>query len=140
MATFTKYYCFVQNVGLGAHNLNTAVIKIALTNTAPAQTDTVWSTGVYPAPTNTFGYTAGGNTPTNEGWANATGTSMLKLASTTYTASGGAIGPVQYCIMYDSSSSNNLIGSYNYGSSITLNNGETFTISFDQINGVLTLA
>jgi hypothetical protein len=32
-----------------------------------------------------------------------------------------------------------VVGSYDYGSSITLNDTETFTVDFDGTNGVLTL-
>jgi len=145
MAAFVKYNSFVDELGKAGHNFTsgaTAVIKCALTNTAPAATDTVWSTGVYPAPTNANGYTAGGNTPTFTSFTTTSGTAKLILADTVFTAAGGGangIGPFQYVILYNSSATNKLIGNYNYGSSITLADTETFTVDFDAANGVFTI-
>jgi hypothetical protein len=64
----------------------------------------------------------------------------LICADTVFTASGGAIGPFRYVILYNSTATNLLIGSYDYGSNVTLNNTETFTVDFDNVVGVLTLA
>jgi hypothetical protein len=140
MATLNKYNAFVEDLAEKVHNLGADAIKCALTNTAPAATDTVWSTGVYPAPTNVNGYTAGGNTPTISSSAQTSGTYKLVLADTVFTASGGTLGAFRYVIVYNSTASNKLIGWYDYGSSITLNDGETFTVDFDGTNGFITLA
>lgn len=141
MATFTKYNTFVDELSKGGHNLQTAVFKVALTNTAPtAATDTVWNTTVAPAPAAANGYSAGGNTITTTSAATTTGTFKLVLADSVFTASGGSIGPVRYAIIYNSSASNKVVGYYDYGSSVTLADTETFTVDFDGTNGVLTLA
>lgn len=141
MATFTKYNTFIDELSKGGHNLQTAVFKVALTNTAPtAATDTVWNTTVAPAPAAANGYTAGGNTLTTSSAATTSGTFKLVLADTTFTATSGGIGPVRYAIIYNSSASNKVVGYYDYGSSVTLADTETFTPDFDASNGVLTLA
>jgi hypothetical protein len=57
-----------------------------------------------------------------------------------FTAAGGQIGPFRYVILYNSSATNKLVGYYDYASSATLNDTETFTVDFDGVNGVLTLA
>jgi hypothetical protein len=127
-------------VSKGGHNLQTAVFKAALTNTAPTPaSDTVWNTTVAPPPAAGSGYTAGGNTLTTSSAATAAGIFKLVLADSVFTAAGGTIGPFRYVILYNSSASNKLVGSYDYGSSITLNDTETFTVDFDGTNGVLTL-
>jgi len=141
MASFTKYNTFIDELSKGGHNLQTAVFKAALTNTAPtAATDTVWNTTVAPAPAAANGYTAGGNTLTTSSASTSSGTFKLVLADSTFTASGGQIGPFRYVILYNSSASNKVVGYYDYGSSVTLNDTETFTVDFDGTNGVFTLA
>lgn len=141
MATFNKYYCFVENLAEKVHNLGSDTLKVALTNTAPTvASDTVWNTTVAPAPAAANGYTAGGNTITTTSSAQTTGTYKLVLADSVFTASGGSIGPFRYVILYNSTASNAVIGYYDYGSSITLADTETFTVDFDAANGVLTLA
>ncbi len=140
MASFTKYNTFIDELSKGGHNLQTAVFKVALTNTAPtASSDTVWNTTVAPAPAAANGYTAGGNTLTTSSASTTTGTFKLVLADSTFTASGGSIGPVRYAIIYNSSASNKVVGYYDYGSSITLADTETLTVDFDGTGGVLTL-
>lgn len=137
---FVKYNTFIDEQSKAGHNLQTAVYKLALTNTAPnAATDTIWSTGVYPPPAAANGYTAGGNTPTVTSAVTTAGVFRLILVDTVFTAAGGALGPFRYAILYDSSASNKVVGSYDYGSSITLNDTETFTTDFDNVNGIFTL-
>jgi hypothetical protein len=141
MASYTKYNTFVDEVSKAGHNLQTAVFKCALTNTAPtAATDTVWNTTVAPAPAAANGYTAGGNTLTTSSASTTSGTFKLVLADTVFTASGGQIGPFRYAIIYNSSASNKVVGYYDYGSSLTLNSGDIFTVDFDGTNGVFTIA
>jgi len=41
MATYNKFQDFVEQLGLGTHNLNTDTLKVMLTNTAPVATNTV---------------------------------------------------------------------------------------------------
>jgi hypothetical protein len=131
----TKYTCFATDIGLAVHNLNTGTIKAALTNTAPSAGDTVFSTGVYPAPAAANGYTALGHDTTNLYSAGKmTGTDIV------ITATAGGIGPFRYVVLYnDDASSDQLIGWYDYGSSITLASGETLTIDFDASAGILTI-
>lgn len=141
MAAFAKYNTFIEEIYEGGHNLGSDVLKVALTNTAPtAATDTVWNTTVAPAPAAANGYTAGGNTITTTSSAQTSGTYKLVLADSVFTAAGGSIGPVRYAILYNSSKSNKVIGYYDYGSSITMLDTETFTVDFDATNGVLTAA
>ena len=139
MAAFAKYQCFVENLAEKVHNLGSDSLKVALTNSAPAVTDTVWSTGVYPAPSAVNGYTAGGNAITITSSVQTTGTYKLILVDSVFTATAGGIGPFRYAILYNTTASNALIGSYDYGSSITLASTETFTVDFDGSAGVLTL-
>lgn len=140
MATFNKYNCFVENLAEKVHNLQSDTLKVALTNTAPTSADTVWNTTVYPAPAAANGYTAGGNTLTVTSSSQTAGTYKLVIADSVFTATSGGIGPFRYVVLYNSTASGAVIGYYDYGSSITLADTETFTIDFDATNGVLTIA
>jgi hypothetical protein len=54
---------------------------------------------------------------------------------------GGSIGPFQFAVLYNSTSPTQpLIGWWDYGLPITLTNGNTFTVTTDLANGILTLA
>jgi hypothetical protein len=138
MAAFTKYHTFVDEMSKAGHNLQTAVYKVALTNTAPTPlTDTVWNTTVYPAPAAANNYTTGGYTPTVSSATTTAYVFKLVLADVVVTASAGGIGPFRYAVMYNSSATNKVVGYYDYGSSITLNDTETFTVDFDPTNGAI---
>ena len=140
MATFNKYNCFVENLAEKVHNLQSDTLKVALTNTAPTAADTVWNTTVYPAHVAANGYTAGGNSLTVASSSQTSGTYKLVINDSVFTATAGGIGPFRYVVLYNSTASNAVIGYYDYGSSITLADTETFTIDFDASNGVLTIA
>ena len=140
MAAFVKYHSFIDELSKGGHNLATAVFKLALTNTAPtAASDTVWNTTVAPAPAAANGYSGGGNTVTTTSGTTTAGVFKLILVDSVFTATAGGIGPFRYVILYNSSASNKSVGYYDYASSITLNDTETFTVDFDAANGVLTV-
>lgn len=133
MATFTKAYDFSEQLIRGVHDFDAHTFKVALTNTAPAQTDASWSTGSFPNPTNTNGYTTGG-TATTIGISETTGTTTVTGTQVVFTASGGTLGPFRYAIVYNdtaTSPADAIIGYADYGSSITLNDGETFTVKFN---------
>jgi hypothetical protein len=139
MATFNKFDSFVEAVAEGTHNLGSDTLKLALTNTAPSASDTGFLPGSsHPPPTNINGYTAGRNTVTVSSAAQTSGVYKLVCADSTFTASGGDLGPFRYVILYnDTAASDELIGYWDYGSSITLADTETFTVDFSATNGVL---
>jgi hypothetical protein len=140
MSSFTKFDSFVEALAEKVHNLGSDTLKIALTNTAPtAATDTVFDPiTLHPAPLAANGYAPG--TATHGTSAQSGGVYKCVLNDVVFTAVGGSIGPFQYAILYnDQATGDELIGFYNYGTSITLLTGETFTVDFDLGTGVLTL-
>lgn len=142
MAAFNKFQVFVENVAEGVHNLGGHTLKVMLCNTAPVATNSVKADLTEISAGN--GYTAGGNACTISSSVHSSGTYKLVLADpATWTASGGSIGPFRYAVLYNdspTSPADPLIGWWDYGSSITLATGETFTVDFDPTSGVLTLA
>ena len=131
MATFSKFEDFVEQLGLEQHNLNTDTIKVALTNTLPVATQTVFApAGNHLAPAAANGYTTGGEDITAV-WAESGGTGTLTATDVVFTATAGGIGPFQYVVMYnDDNATDMLIGWYAHTSSITLADTETFTVDF----------
>lgn len=138
MASFNKFDSFVEAVAEKVHNLGSDVLKVLLTNTAPVATNTQKSNLTEISAGN--GYTAGGTQASQSSSAQTSGLYKLVLADVVFTASGGSIGPFRYAVLYNDTATNDeLIGWWDYGSSITLLNGETFTVDYDPTNGVLTL-
>lgn len=130
MATFNKFQDFVEQLGLGKHNLNTDTLKVYLSNEAPLVGDTVKADIAEISAGN--GYTAGG-ADTQNVWSESGGTGSCVGTDVVWTASGGTIGAFRYVILYNdtqTSPADPLIGWWDYGSAITLNDGETFTVDF----------
>lgn len=141
MATFNKFNAFTEDLAEKVHNLGSDTLKVMLTNTAPVATNTVKANLTEISAGN--GYTAGGAAASITSSAQTSGTYKLVLADVVFTAAGGSIGPLRYAVLYNdtpTSPADPLIGWYDYGSSITLADGETLTVDFDPTNGVLTLA
>ena len=141
MATFNKFNQFVENLAEKVHNLQTDALKIMLVNSpAPVATNAVKADLTEIAAGN--GYSAGGTVVNITGSVQTSGTYKLTGDDVVYTAAGGSIGPLRYAVLYDdtpSSPAKPLIGWFDYGSSITLLNGETLTVDLDQVNGILTI-
>jgi hypothetical protein len=130
MAAFLKFEKFSEDLARGVHNLGTGAIKVYLSNAAPnLATHTIKADLAEIAGGN--GYTATGHsiTPTV---TRSGGTTTLGGTDIVITASG-AVGPFRYAILYNdtpTSPVDPLIGYWDYGSAISLANGETFTVDF----------
>lgn len=138
MATFNKFQCFAGDVGLKKHNLNSDQLNVMLTNVAPVATNTVYANLTDLSTAN--GYTAGGADSTNT-YSQTSGTGTLAGTDITFTASGGSVGPFRYAALYNvtnTTDSKPLIGWWDYGSSVTLADGESFTVNFGA--SILTIA
>ena len=136
MASFNKFQPFVEQLAEKVHNLGSDQIVVALTNTAPNATDATLSQITEISYTN-----CSSRNVTTTSSAQTTGTYKLVLADLVLTASGGSVGPFRSVVLYnDTAASDQLIGYYDYGSALTLLDGETLTIDFDPSAGVLTIA
>lgn len=146
MAVFNKLPGFVEHLAEGVHNLGSNQLVVALSNTAPASETTPptgATTACILANVTQITYTnLSTRNVTTSSSAQTAGTYKLTVADLTLSATG-TVGPFRYIYLYNSAGTgvtNPLIGYFDYGSSLTLNNGESLTIDFDQVNGALTLA
>jgi len=139
MATFTKFQSFVEKVAEKVHNLGSDSLKVMLTLTAPSASASNVKADLTEI-TAGNGYTAGGTAASITSSAQTSGTYKLVLGDVVFTATG-AVGPFRYVVLYNDTATNkDLIGYYDYGSSLSLASGDTFTVDFDPSTGVLTIA
>ena len=130
MATFNKFQDFSEQLTRGTQNFGTDTYKVALSNSAPLATNTILSDITQITAAN--GYTSGG-TATTITVSETSGTTTVSGTQVVFTATGGSIGPFRYVVLYnDTTASPNkpLVGWWDYGSSITLADTETFTVKF----------
>lgn len=135
MATFNKFNAFVEALAEKVHNLGSDQLTVALTNSAPTSSNSVL------ADISQISYTnLSSRNITTTSSSQTGGVYKLILTDLTLTATG-AVGPFRYVVIYNSTAaSGNLIAWFDYGSSISLANGDTLTIDFDPTNGLLQLS
>lgn len=145
MASFNKVNDFVVNA---VHDMDLASdqIVVALSNTAPSSETSDPSAdgnGILGNVTEVSYTNCSSRNVTTTSSSQTSGTYKLVLADLTLTASGGSVGPFRYIYLYDdtvTSPADPIIGYYDYASSLTLNDGDSFTIDFSATNGVLQLS
>jgi hypothetical protein len=138
LASFNKFNSFVEALAEKVHNLGSDTLTIALcaAANAPVATNTVLADLTQISYTN-----LSSRTLTVSSSAQTSGTYKLVIADKTLTASGGAVAAFRYVVIYNDTAANDeLIGWYDYGTALTLADGESLTLDFDNTNGVLTLA
>lgn len=132
MAAYVKFFQFVEDLCRGVHQLHAAghTTKVYLSNTAPDQTLDLIKTDLAEI-TNQNGYAA--PVDVQNDFSEAAGTGTLSAVDVVVTASGGTVGPFRYVVHYNDTPTgpvDPLINYWDYGSAITLNDTETFTIDF----------
>ena len=129
MATQVKFECYSEDLASGIHNWTAAghAFKVALTNSAPnAATHTVLADITQIGTTG--GYVTGGYDIQND-LSRSGGTTTITGVDVTITASGGAIGPFRYAVIYNDTSTGDRLVSYaDYGSSASIADGESLLI------------
>ena len=148
MAAFTKIPDFIENAFEGVFNFSsdaTCTITVALSNTAPASEGTnpltdgngVLANVTQIAYTNLSARVVAVSSSSQTG-----GTYKLVLTDLTLTASG-TVADFRYVYLYDddpTSPADPLIAYWDYGSTVSLSDTETFKLDFDPTNGVLQAA
>lgn len=132
MATYVKFQDFVEQLGKGVHQLHAAghTLKAYLTNATPSASADAVKADLAEI-TNENGYTAPEDIQND--YTETSGTGTLTGVDIVITASGGTIGPFRYVVVYNdtpTSPADPLICYWDYGSTVTLQNGESFTIDF----------
>lgn len=133
-SSFTFYQDFKEQLGKGVHNFSSATLKIALSNTAPDASDVALADAAQISTGGGYTGGAGGGVALDSvTYSETAGVGTLACADETITASGGSIGPFRYAILYNDSAASPadaLIGYWDYGSSITLADGESLLLNF----------
>jgi hypothetical protein len=135
MAVFNKFNPFVEAVAEKVHNLGSDQLTLALTNTLPTSANSVLADITQITYTNlsTRNLTTSASSQT-------AGLYKLVVNDITLTSTGGSTGPFRYLVVYNSTAAGGpLIGWYDYGTSLTLNSGESLAVDFDGTNGLLTI-
>lgn len=129
MATYNKFQDFVEQLAEGIHDWDAHTFKVMLTNTAPVATNSVKADLTEISAGN--GYTAGG-TATTITTSESSGTMTVQGTQVVFTASGGTMASFRYAVLYnDTAASDNLVSWWDYGSSVSLADTETFTVKFN---------
>ena len=124
MATYNKFNAWAETM-VEAANLATDQFVIALTDSAPIASNSVLTDITQISYTNL----SSRNVSTTSS-SQTSGTYTLVLADLVMTASG-SVGPFRYVVLYDDTVAGDpLVGWWDYGSSITMANTETFTVDF----------
>lgn len=132
MATYNKFQDFVEQLGKGVHQLHAAghLFENYLSNAVPsASADAVKADLAEITVQN--GYT-GGSDAQND-YTETGGTGTMTAVDVSWTASGGSYGPFQYAVLFNetpASPLDPLQAWWDYGSALTVNDGESFTIDY----------
>jgi len=131
VVAYNKFETFVGDLGLSVHELNADLLKVYATDNAPSTSlDSIKTDLVEITAEN--GYPSGGTDIVNT-YVEATGTGTLAGMDVTWTASGGTFGPLRYVVMYNDESTgpvDALISWWDRGASVTIQDGESFTVDF----------
>jgi len=128
MATYNKFDQFVEDLAHKVHDMSADAFTVALTNTAPASTNTVLSNITEISYTNLSSRVLA--SPTTS--AQTSGTFTQLWPDLVLTASG-AVATFRYIVIYNdtpASPLDPLIAWYDFGSALTLASGETLTIDW----------
>lgn len=141
MAAYNKFNLFTQDACNAVHNFasGSQIFKVMLTNTAPVATNHLYGDISSNEVASGGGYTTGGNTSAMSDSSSSGTEKVIATNPTAWTGSGGGMGPFRYVVVYNTTPTTPLkplVCWFDYGSSISLNAGDTFTVSFDGTNGL----
>lgn len=138
--TLRKFNAFPEYLAEKVFNLGSDTLTVALcaAANAPVATNSVLADLTQISYTN-----CSSRVLTVSASSQTSGTYKLVLDDLTLTASGGSIAAFRYIVIYDdtpTSPADPLIGYLDYGSDLTIANGESLLIDFSAANGILQIA
>ncbi len=111
--------------------------RFALTNQAN-EPDAATSESIVTETTVSLANLSGTDVITISSVSQSGGVASVIAADRSITASGGSIGPFRYVIIYDDTNGvDQIVGWWDYGSDITLADGESLALDFDGTNGIM---
>lgn len=125
-SSFTFFHSFKEKIPEKVFDLGSDSLVLALSNTGPTASSNSVLTDI-----TQISYTnCSSRAVTITSSSQSGGTYTLDLADLTLTASGGSVAAFRYLVLYDdTAASDDLIGYWDYGSSLTLADGESLAIS-----------
>ena len=132
MASFNKFESFSEALAEGVHQFQAAghTLEVYLSNATPSASADAVKADLAEISTGN-GYT--GPQDIQNDTSRTGGTTSVTGVDVTITASGGSVGPFRYVVLQNTtptSPADPLIGWWDYGSSVTLSDGESFQIDF----------
>lgn len=131
MAAAVKFEVFSENLAKKVHDLHSDTLKVYLSNVAPNVATNAIKTDLAEI-TAANGYVAGGVDSQNV-VSRTGGTTSVVGTDVTITAAGGPVGPFRYAVLYNdtpTSPVDPLIQYWDYGSAVTLADGESVLVDF----------
>lgn len=133
MVAYNKFNQFVEDLVGAKHDLTASghVLKVYLSNATPSASLDLIKTDLAEI-TAQNGYPSGGTDIQNT-VSETSGTVTIGCTDVVFTASGGSFGPFQYVVIYNDTQTSPvdpLVNWWDYGSAISINDGESFTIDF----------
>lgn len=122
MVAATEFHSFIEYVNEKAINWQSDTFVLALTSSAPVVTNTVLADITQISYTN-----LSSRTLTITAASQTSGTYTATCSALVMTASG-SVGPFRYIVLYDDTATGDPVAAFwDYGSAITMANGDTFT-------------
>lgn len=132
-----KFDQFAEDIAHKVHDLSGDSFVVFLTDTAPTASDETI------ADITQADYTyCSSRALTVSSSAQTAGVYKWSISDITLSASGGSVGPFRYVGIYNdtpTSPADPLVCWYDYGSSVTMADGDSLDIDFDDASGVLTI-
>ena len=142
-ASFTKIPDFIEYLAEGAIDMENDSFVIALSNTAPAAetpNPTTSGNGVLANVTQIAYTNLSSRALTVASSAESGGTYTSDFDNLVLTASGGAVADFRYVYIYDdTAASDPLVALFDYGSTVSLADGESLNVNFSA-SGLFTIA